>query len=476
MAVSLKRRLTTILLGLTLLTWLLSALGMAFHVRQIMVGQVDRHIRLYSDMSHHSLSAVFDDPYVRRYYESRAEMGPKASGATFRRVKGFWDSVDGSAVNLWFGRTQILAGVKAPAFPAPEREGFITHQLADGSQWRILYRRHPAFNVWHAVGVDLKTARQGGLQTFMRGILPLSVILPISLLILFLGIRSGLRPLNELARQIATRKPYALEPVPLSDVPKEIRPVVVSLNALLRDLRRALASEHRFTSNAAHELQNPLAAILAGIQSCQWQLRSVPGSEETAALLQRIASRVTGAAETVRQLLTLARLGPDQEFQRRQVDMGQLVADVMADVGGLAMDRGIEVRFNPASPVSVSGNPDWLKILVSNLLVNAFKYARSQGEVEVIVECHADHSSLVILNDCDPLPDNEFHLLTEAFYHPVQGADQEQSQGVGLGLSIVQRIAELHGAELHLGSWKNGRGFRAEVRFRDNQEVRREVA
>jgi signal transduction histidine kinase len=109
----------------------------------------------------------------------------------------------------------------------------------------------------------------------------------------------------------------------------------------------------------------------------------------------------------------------------------------------------------------VEGNADWLKVLLRNLLINAFHHSPSPGEVEIrVTQCNGA-ISLWIANDCEPITDTEFVKLTDRFYRP----SSSRTQGVGLGLSIAQRIADLHGAELRLGRWQDGRGFRAEVRF-----------
>lgn len=458
MTKSLRRELTLTLLSLTLLTWLVSVLVSAYYAGQMMVGQIDRHLTYYSDMSQHSMDGIFSDLDTREYFRSRTLT--LSRDTELRRVKSFRNAGSGNAVNLWFGQSHILVGEYAPRFPKPEREGFLTWQMEDGSLWRILYRYSPEFNVWRGVGVDMDTARQGGMTTFFLGVLPLFFILPLTLAILYYGIRRGLRPLDELAEQIAARKPQALEPFDMSGVPSELRSVVVSLNGLLDRLQRALNSERRFTANVAHELQTPLAAILAAIQVCQRSLAGV-GHNDVQPMLERISHRASEASDTVKQLLTLARLDPDQEFARERVELESLIMEVMADVGGVAMDREIAVRFDNASQALVYGNTDWLKIMLRNLFVNAFKYTPSPGEVEVNLKQTAGYAILTIGNDCEPISEAELNRLTERFYHPSNGCNH----GVGLGLSIVQRVVELHEATLVLRPQQGDRGFVVEICF-----------
>lgn len=457
MAVSLRRRLIAILLGLTLVTWLIFVVVTVVHARQLMIEQIDERLAHYVNMSQYTLQGVMSDPVVRDHFEKRSV---RETSAGLTRVAGPGGEVREHALNLWFGRRQVLVGSNAVKFPEPQAEGILTTALGEGddeSDWRILYRHDPAANVWLAAGVDMQHARNVVIATFWRLTLPLSVILPITAAILLLGVGRGLRPLDELAEKISLRKPHALDPIDIEEAPREIKPVVRSLNELLDRLQRALASEHRFTSNAAHELQTPLTAIKAEVQRCQRRVKD----EDSRVMLERISVRVSRAATTVEQLLTLARLDPDQEFQRERVDLGDLVIDVMAEVGPIAMDRGIEMQLDDSAKLYVDGNAEWLKIGVRNLLVNALNYSPSPGEVEVRLELQDNVPKLIVANDCEPIPEKEFARLCDRFYT----SPGTRNHGSGLGLSIVERIAELHGAELRLDRWRDDRGFRAEVRF-----------
>lgn len=456
---SIKRRLTILLAGLSLLTWLVLMAMTTWHASQRMVEQMDLHLRHYADIGQHTIAAVLEDPYIRKYYESRSVA--RRSGPTELRITSFVESGNGVAINLWFETSQILMGEAAPQFPRPEGEGIVNRYLDDGSHWRIIYRYLPSYNVWQAVGVDLQVARQGAWTTFLRGIIPLLVVLPVTLVFLLFGIRQGLKPLDSLAEQIKARRPHTLEPLSETGVPQELKPVVVALNGLLGRLERALASEHRFTANAAHELQTPLAAIQVAVQGCQRRLTETEGCDEVRQMLDRISKRIGGATTTVKQLLLLARLDPEQEFERTPLKLEELIAEAMAEVGSLAMEREILVRFDDSARTGIVAHAEWLGILLRNLFTNAFKYAPAGSEVEVRVQSQMERIVLTIANDCEPIPDHEFQRLADRFYHPSTGAPH----GVGLGLSIVQRIVELHNASMHLDPVDAERGFRVEIRF-----------
>jgi len=462
MAYSLRRRLILILLALTLVTWLVAVVITALLAQQLIVRQVERQLIQYMDMAQHSVGLIFGTPELKRYYMENAPARYSRDGKT--RLPGFGTRGREQATNIWFDSGQLLIGELAPAFPDPVRDGFITWREEgegrsenESAVWRVLYRQAPETGIWLAVGVDLDHATGIGTVTFLRAVLPLLVILPLTVGILLWGVRRGLRPLDRLARSIEVRKPQALEAIDPEGVPAEIGPVVVALNGLLDRLRRALESESRFTANAAHELQTPLAAIKAEVQRYQRQATDA----ESRKMLERISARVSRATTTVTQLLTLARLDPEQEFQRAHIDLSELVIDAIAEEGATAVDRGLDIRVPRDSPLRVTGHPEWLKILVRNLLANAFRYSPAGGVVDVSLHRQPDGVLLRIANDCDPIPEEQRRRLADRFY-TLPG---NHAGGVGLGLSIVQRIAGLHGASLRLDPWQDGRGFIAEVVF-----------
>lgn len=458
MPVSLRRRLLFILIGLILAIWLVSVVITALIAQKMIVRQIDRQLGQYMDMAQHTLLMVLKDPEIAEHF--KRTFVPLSSNPNVTRIEGFGSQGRDQAVNLWFGPKQVLVGEQTPEFPPPAAAGVVTAWVGKGderSRWRIMYRHDAEVDIWLGVGVDMQQAQNIGAATFWRVIMPLLVILPVTGGVLFWGVGRGLQPLNDLADKIATRKPLALERIDTTAVPSEMRPVVESLNGLLDRLDRALASERRFTSNAAHELQTPLAAIKAEVQRCQRQTND----EHTRVMLERISARVTRAVDTVQQLLTLARLDSDEEFTRERLELGALVVDVLADVGAIAVDQGVQVRLDDSAAIHVDGNAEWLKILLRNLLANAVTHSPSPGEVVVRLERHNGDAAVIIANDCAPIPEEQLARLTDRFYRP----SGSTKQGVGLGLSIVSRIAQLHGATLRLGPWQGRRGFVAEVRF-----------
>jgi signal transduction histidine kinase len=235
--------------------------------------------------------------------------------------------------------------------------------------------------------------------------------------------------------------------------------VVDSLNDLLQRLDHALESEQRFTANAAHELMTPLAAIKTEVQLCQRRLRGT----DSADMLQRIAARVDRASHTVEQLLTLARVDPDTPMPTANVALGRLLADTVAENAHLALERNLDVQLEDPEAVEIEGSSESLAILLRNLLINAFRYATPGSTVTVALRRSGGAAAIEICNDCSPLSRAEFARLEERFYR-VPGSE---GLGAGLGLSIVRRIADQHGASFRAAPREDGGGFCALLTFPD---------
>jgi len=458
MSHSLKQRLIWILLGLTLSAWIASALLTLGYATRVMQDQVDRQLQQYSDLV----------DYISQIFSRQVDQGLPLSEPSLQAGLGELGGEPmviqtpagadfAPALNVWLGDQLIAVLANSPRFEQPDEEGFSFYQVAaDESNWRVLSRFNEQTGLWLRVGIEMDGARWALMGTLGQVLLPLLFILPLTLLLLYAGVVRGLQPLRDLADQIAQRSPEILNPVASENVPVEMQDVVAALNELLSRLALALESEQRFTANAAHELVTPLAAIKTEVQLCQRQI----ADEQGRAMLVRIAQRVDRAIHTVDQLLTLARVDPDAPLVREDVELRALLADVVAESAHLASERQLKIEFTQGNPVLLPANGEALSILLRNLMVNAFRYAREGSTVSIRLGDSSPHK-LEICNDCEPLSGDEFDQLCQRFYR-VPGSN---GLGAGLGLSIVRRIAEQHGADFDVGPRADGSGFCVRLRF-----------
>jgi signal transduction histidine kinase len=140
--------------------------------------------------------------------------------------------------------------------------------------------------------------------------------------------------------------------------------------------------------------------------------------------------------------------------------LDSLLRKAIADSSYLADERGLAVELDSGGKGYITGSEDLLAILLCNLLINAFRYASEQSAVRIFLRT-GERVELEIINQCPPLSTREFDRICERFYR----APGASGQGAGLGLSIVARIAEQHGAHMSVGPDDAGYGFRVRLGF-----------
>ncbi|MEY2620805.1 MAG: hypothetical protein RIT26_625 [Pseudomonadota bacterium] len=302
--------------------------------------------------------------------------------------------------------------------------------------------------------------------------LPQFVILPLAVLLVWLALARGIRPLNRLEERIRQRKPDDLSPLDDQSVPLEVAPLVTAINGLLTRLKESIATQKRFLADAAHQLKTPLAGLRMQADLAQ---RENAGAVELKQSLQLIGRASIRATHTVNQLLALARAeSGGATLGRQPCDLVELAMDVLQDSLPRAMDKRIDLGYEgveAGSPgVKVEGNPTLLKELMRNLVDNALNYTPSLPDHPgvVTVRLLADRFGHVVVfqvEDNGPgVPDTERELVFQPFYRAL-GAEAD---GSGLGLPIVLEIAQQHQAQVTLEPAHDGKpspGAKFSVRF-----------
>lgn len=297
---------------------------------------------------------------------------------------------------------------------------------------------------------------------------PQFIILPLAVLLVWLALVRGIRPLSELEQRIRARKPDDLSPIDDQFVPQEVAPLVSSINDLLERLKTSLSNQKRFLADAAHQLKTPLAGLRMQAEMAQ---KATPG-EEVHRSLQQIAKSSVRATHTVNQLLALARAETTgRSLPTVPVDLAQVVRDVVEDSVPRALDLRIDLGYEGPDQVPaeclMDGNPTLLRELVRNLVDNALHYTPSGGVVtaRVLVDRFSGVQVLQVEDDGPGIPAEERELVLEPFYRAL-GTNVD---GSGLGLAIVRQIVAQHGATLEMEDTHAGRvqrrGLRVSVRF-----------
>ncbi|TSE28324.1 Sensor protein QseC [Tepidimonas thermarum] len=200
-------------------------------------------------------------------------------------------------------------------------------------------------------GVLMQVAETRGKRSklateIIKGVMvPQFIILPLAVLLVWLALVRGIRPLSELERRIRARRPDDLSPIDDAQVPQEVAPLVSSINDLLQRLTATLSNQKRFLADAAHQLKTPLAGLRMQAEMAQKQLPPGAG-EEVERSLRQIATSSARATHTVNQLLALARAeASGRALPREPVDLVAVAREVVEDLVPLALDKGIDLGF-----------------------------------------------------------------------------------------------------------------------------------
>ena len=328
-------------------------------------------------------------------------------------------------------------------------EGFADPQV-DGRRWRVFVVRDEANRFEVQVG-QRQDKRFDILEELAESLwLPVAGILLLLALVCWLLIGRVLRPLRRTANEIAAKTPSDLAPVALGGQPRELLPIVGALNGVLERLDAALQAERRFTADAAHELRTPLAGLHMHVQLLGRQ------HPEMAAPFGKLRQDIARLTALVDSLLTLARLDPlaREQLVRQQVLLAPLLEGVLALHAQEAERRAIVLHLHCALD-TVQAEPRMLEIMLRNLVENALRYCPEGSRVEISAVQHEGRARIAVRDNGPGVDEASRARLSERFFR-VLGQGQG---GSGLGLSIVRRIAELHGMTLGFGVGLEGRGL-----------------
>ncbi len=363
---------------------------------------------------------------------------------------------NGVLVQVWHrARGIVFASGRDRQLPLILETGF--HNIAiGGARYRVYSLSLGERLIQVAQPMALRTERSA--EIALRNTIPYAVLLPFTLLLGWLAVGVGLRPLERLAGELRARSPDSLAPLGLGGVPGEVRPLVANLNDLLVRLAHALRAQRSFIADAAHELRSPMTAL-------RLQLDLVEQSTYEASRASALAALRGGLDRSIQlseQLLTLARLDPDAPLCARPLELAQEARAVVAGRAVIAADAGVDLGLAGADHVLVSGDPDALAVLLGNLVDNAVRYTPRGGRVDVAVRRDGARALLEVIDTGPGIRAEERGRVFDRFYRT--GADG--SAGSGLGLAIVRRIAERHGADVGLEDGPGGRGLAVRVAFR----------
>jgi signal transduction histidine kinase len=348
---------------------------------------------------------------------------------------------------IWKGRRLVLGSDTGPVLAPPpfDQKGFETVR-SGRKAWRIFSL--PIRDAGVIVQVGERTSIR---SVFVNRILielaiPLLLLIPASLALIWLALTDGLQALRTLVTAIGGRGSRDLSPLDVERWPYDLQPLALSVNDLLQRLERSYEHERQFIDSAAHQLRTPLAAL-----SLQAQLIAQEDDPvERAVQVNQLREGVVRATEVTEQLLTLARLGP-QVDNDLTTDPRAEVAAALAEIAVVAAARGVALAVEGEAP-GVMGDPALVRLAVANLVENAVNHAPAGSEVQVVLSAD-DKFAWVTISDHGPgIPVDERGRVFQRFFRGVHA----RGLGSGLGLAIVEEAVRVLGGRIALDERSDG--------------------
>lgn len=368
--------------------------------------------------------------------------------------KKFWQKdpevISSIAFQVWLhDETLAMRSDTAPETHFTEMTSGFDDITVDQTQWRV-YSASSEDNIIR-VHVAMATELHDTLPNSIvnKIMIPFLISLPFFMFFVWRSVNTSMQPLKNMAREIRMRKANDLSPLDDYKLPHEVRPITTAINQLFLQMKSAYDSERRFTSDAAHELRTPLAALKTHAEIAL----GAKNEDEQRTALRKLVQGVNRATRLVEQLLTLARLDPDTGFTNiRRFDLFILAENVLSEQAHLAIEKNIEISLAGTRGKFVAANMDAIGVLMRNLIDNAIRYTPRDGEVEVQITRAEDNILLRVADSGPGIPEDERSKVFNRFYRSLG----TKASGSGLGLSIVTRIVQLHNFSISLGESRMG--------------------
>jgi two-component system sensor histidine kinase QseC len=411
--------------------------------------------------SRHEINELFDTQQVRLAEQVLAQEAQRSGGGAGRPAtaipadRGEAEPED-MVLAIWDADGRPLWRSDATTELPYRATGGFERMALNGAEWIVFYLRSADGRRTVAAG-ELAHERDELLEAALASqMVPWALILPVLALSIWMTVRIVFRPLRQIAESIGGRSAGDLHPIPAESSPRDIRPLIDSMNALFGRIAAALEHERRLTADASHELRTPLAALRA-----QWDAATMARDEATRArAMAQIGPGFERLSRLVEQLLSLSELErPEPQRFDQPIDWRRVVETVASDVLPLVEARDAELQVDwpdgGIEALPLLGSEALLVTMLRNLVDNAVRYGPRGNRVRL--QIGADEIEVV---DAGPgLPPAMHGRIGARFARPAGQAEP----GSGIGLSIVRRIAELHGLRVSYEPAAGG-GLRVRIR------------
>ncbi|WP_188692848.1 ATP-binding protein [Silvimonas amylolytica] len=335
----------------------------------------------------------------------------------------------------------LFASLNAPKWPFVRQPGYSNRDIGD-TTWR-------AYTEWDTDGdfqvrvmEDYADHDQFLHLLARRQIVTLLLVLPVVAAALFYSVRRGLQPLRDLSQQLDEFDPNHPQHFETETLVEELQKPAIALNALLDRVDAMLERERRFTSDAAHELRTPFAALLVQAEVA----RTTLGEDRREHALRAVEEAARRGGHLVEQLLALARLDRAERLPREIFDLASLSRNTIAELAGRAADKDQQLSFTAPERLLFIGHAVAVSTALRNLVENAIRYTPRTAQISVTLQTNPGGVELLVQDNGPGIEPALRERVLDRFYRPPGAAED----GCGLGLSLVAQAVTLHGGTLIL--------------------------
>ncbi|MBO4123483.1 HAMP domain-containing histidine kinase [Cupriavidus gilardii] len=349
------------------------------------------------------------------------------------------DASDGIVIQIWLGGTKpslhpdsdpLTLGREAPP-------GFST-QTVEQERWRVYSRHGPDWTI-HVAQREASRKRIAE-DAAIASAMPALAMMPLAWLAIFMTVKRALRRVGALGERAARLDIGHLASLPTDKVPRELLPLVQSINLMIARLSQSLQVEKKFIADAAHELRSPLTSLQIQADNLGRTL-SDPHSLREYNALQQVIARST---RMISQLLRLARADAPLE---RAASQPVAIRDVVPDVIEMHLPRaaahGIDLGVEQLDDLQVRASLADVRTALSNLVDNALKYTPDGGTIDLRAYRDEGLGCIEVRDTGNGVAPEALPRVFDRFFR----ADAHGTEGSGLGLAIVKAIAERYGGD-----------------------------
>ena len=267
-------------------------------------------------------------------------------------------------------------------------------------------------------------------------------------LIAFWATSTTFGQLQTLTTAITRRGPKDLRPV-VKPIPAEMAPLVASLNSLMARLDQSLLQSENFITEAAHRVRTPLATVRSHAETTLHRVEKAENRQALRSMVRAIDESSRAAGQLLDHAMIAFRA---DNLDRQEIDLSALVQELLVQLTPIAEMKDIDLEIDIASDVALAGDPILVQNAVRNLIDNALKYSPAESTIEIIVN-RTPHPQIKVCDQGTGFAPDEIADLAKRFK---RGTNVAGIVGSGLGLTIVQDVANAHGGSLTLENRPKG--------------------